>query len=155
MLFGMVAIPERGSGNPHYSRSGDTALLPRSSTAAVRNWLRELVAEAELHGEILFAVFEGGEVAVLADDGAMAAAQDQMGGGDECGGDEDVRGGLFSIDGFGGDGEDGYYGKERVVLEDGEGEVGLIAGGLAGEGYGGDFEKEDVGEEETDAARRR
>ena len=57
---------------------------------------------------------------MLADDGAVAATEDEVDDDDECGDDEDVARWVVLDDGFGGDGEDGYYGKERVVLEDGE-----------------------------------
>jgi hypothetical protein len=53
------------------------------------------IAQAELHGEIFFAFFEGGLVAMLAHDAALTVLEREMRGGDCEDGDDHAAEALF------------------------------------------------------------
>lgn len=84
------------------------------------------VAQAESHGEVFFVVFEGELAGLVAHDVVVAAAEEQVRGGEDDGGEGEMARAAFDP-GFDAEREGCDEGEEGEVFEYGEGEVGLFA----------------------------
>ena len=101
------------------------------------------VAEAQLHGELVFAVFKLDHIAVFLDDSPVLAPECQV----RCANSKGRQKKMTHAGSirFNADRKRGHHGNETKSIQHADGEVRLLSRRFAGEGNDRDMQEEDIG----------